>query len=239
MGLFGSKQQPVDQAYQDQPVQDASPVQAPTPPPSSIDGVLPVQHDSASPVAPAYNDQSVPPVSDQPTEDNGGYIMTDAPVAQNNWDDTSEHQHEETAPEQPTEPEPQLEEPPAPEQSQAPVPVEESAPEETYQDASSVPSTHPLPVDVRLDDNAGSGNDDLSEIRSKALQDLSPLVGHLDQSPEERFHTTMMMMQATDDHTLVKPAYEAAQEITDEKTRAQALLDIVNEINYFTQKKTD
>jgi hypothetical protein len=45
----------------------------------------------------------------------------------------------------------------------------------------------------------------------------------------------MMMIQAADDESLVKSAYEAAQKITDEKVRAQALLDIVNEINYFTQ----
>ena len=45
----------------------------------------------------------------------------------------------------------------------------------------------------------------------------------------------MMMIQASDNQALIKEAYAAAQEIDDEKTRAQALLDIVNEINYFTQ----
>jgi len=44
-----------------------------------------------------------------------------------------------------------------------------------------------------------------------------------------------MMIQAADDQSLIKDAYEAAQNINDEKARAQALLDIVNEINYFTQ----
>jgi hypothetical protein len=44
----------------------------------------------------------------------------------------------------------------------------------------------------------------------------------------------MMMIQSTDDQTLIKDAYEAAQQITDEKARAQALLDVINEINYFT-----
>ncbi|SRR6266568_2793206 len=79
------------------------------------------------------------------------------------------------------------------------------------------------------------GNDDLLGIKQQALQQLTPLVGHLDQSPEEKFRTTMMMIQASDNEALIKDAYEAAQNITDEKTRAQALLDIVNEINYFTQ----
>lgn len=75
---------------------------------------------------------------------------------------------------------------------------------------------------------------DLLEIKQQALSQLSPLVGHLDQSPEEKFRTTMMMIQASDDQTLVKTAHEAAMQIEDEKARAQALLDIVNEINYFT-----
>jgi len=74
---------------------------------------------------------------------------------------------------------------------------------------------------------------DLSAIKQQALQQLSPLISHLNQSPEERFNTTMMMLQATDDQSLVSVAYEAAQTITDDKTKAQALLDIVNEINYF------
>jgi len=79
----------------------------------------------------------------------------------------------------------------------------------------------------------------LLDIKQQALQQLSPLVGHLDQSPEEKFRTTMMMIQASDNQDLVKTAYESAQAITDEKARAQALLDIVNEINYFTQHQND
>lgn len=93
------------------------------------------------------------------------------------------------------------------------------------------------------EDNSEDENDapaqaggDLLDIKTQALQQLSPLVDHLDQSPEEKFRTTMMMIQASDDQSLVKVAYEAAQAITDEKTKAQALLDIVNEINYFTHQ---
>lgn len=84
-----------------------------------------------------------------------------------------------------------------------------------------------------------SGSGDLLDIKKEALQKLSPLVGHLDQTPEEKFKTTMMMIQATDDQSLVKAAYDAANNIPDEKAKAQALLDVVNEINYFTQPKKD
>lgn len=77
--------------------------------------------------------------------------------------------------------------------------------------------------------------DDLLDLKEQALTSLQPLVGHLDQTPEEKFKTTMMLIQATDNSALVKEAYQAANQITDEKARAQALLDVVNEINYFTQ----
>ena len=80
-----------------------------------------------------------------------------------------------------------------------------------------------------------TATDALLDIKQQALSLLSPLVSHLDQTPEEKFRTTMMMIQATDNQDLVKDAYAAAQAITDEKAKAQALLDIVNEINYFTQ----
>lgn len=78
--------------------------------------------------------------------------------------------------------------------------------------------------------------DDLLDIKRRALSELSPIVNHLDQTPEEKFRTTMMMLQASDDQSLVKVAYDSAQQITDEKLKAQALLDIVNEINYFTNQ---
>lgn len=82
---------------------------------------------------------------------------------------------------------------------------------------------------------SGAPTDDLLDIKQQALQALTPLVDHLEQSPEEKFRTTMMMIQASDNHSLIKLAYEAAGQIKDDKERAQALLDIVNEINYFTQ----
>lgn len=94
--------------------------------------------------------------------------------------------------------------------------------------AQSVPVTTPV-------SNAPAA-DDLLNIKQDALHELSPLVDHLEQSPEEKFRTTMMMIQASDDHSLIRPAYDAAKQITDEKARAQALLDVVNEINYFTQQ---
>ena len=83
------------------------------------------------------------------------------------------------------------------------------------------------------------GNSALLEIKRSALQELSPLLDELSQPPEEKFRTTMMMIQAFDDQKLIGKAYEAAKGIKDRKERAEALLDIVNEINYFTQEDSE
>jgi hypothetical protein len=81
-----------------------------------------------------------------------------------------------------------------------------------------------------------SNEDELLKLKQQALQNLAPLVDHLDQTNEEKFKTTMMLIQASDNADLIPEAYEAANKIEDEKVRAQALLDVVNEINYFTQQ---
>jgi len=99
------------------------------------------------------------------------------------------------------------------------------------------PSTSdPAPSETK---ESTSSDNDLMSIKKNALQDLTPLLSQLEQTPEEKFRTTMMLIQASDDQSLVQSAYDAAKDITDEKVRAQALLDIVNEINYFTQEKEE
>lgn len=80
-----------------------------------------------------------------------------------------------------------------------------------------------------------TSNEDLARMKQDALQHLQPLVDTLQQSPEEEFRTIMMMIQATDDKTLLKKALDAAKKIPDDKVRAQAMLDVINEINYFAQ----
>lgn len=113
--------------------------------------------------------------------------------------------------------------------------AEESSPE--TEEPINPPVNESEQTDTASKDNSlDNSSDDLLAIKQQALQQLSPLVDHLDQTPEEKFRTTMMMIQASDDKSLVKAAYEAAGQIQDEKERAQALLDVVNEINYFNQQ---
>jgi hypothetical protein len=75
----------------------------------------------------------------------------------------------------------------------------------------------------------------LADMKQEALAHLEPLADHIDGPAEDKFRTTMMMIQANDNHTLLEKALAAAKEITDDKMRAQAMLDIINEINYFSQ----
>lgn len=114
----------------------------------------------------------------------------------------------------------------------APTPVEQPVTDALSTPEAEQPSVVPTPS-TAVEPDSG----ELLSLKQQALSQLSPLIGKLDQTPEEKFRTTMMLIQTTDNQSLLKEAYDAAQAITDEKARAQALLDVVNEINYFTQQK--
>lgn len=124
--------------------------------------------------------------------------------------------------------------PPAPAAADTPVPgASAGVPAPVAPTLPDVGGTAPaVPTsDASLDAPEGG---DLLDLKQQALQQLTPLMDHLEQTPEEEFRTTMMMIQAADNKELIKKAYDAAMNIPDEKARAQALLDVVNEINYFT-----
>jgi hypothetical protein len=116
-----------------------------------------------------------------------------------------------------------------------------TAPVDNSQPAAMPPIPPALPVHgtssqqvVNLPDAPKDKVADLVDLKSKALDELYPIIHKLDLSAEDNFKTLMMMIQATDNKDLIGQAYEAAEKIEDESARAKALLDIVNEINYFT-----
>lgn len=80
------------------------------------------------------------------------------------------------------------------------------------------------PTDMSLDD-----------IKQNALSELRPLVDKLNVSPEEKFDTYLLLLRSTDDTSLIAPAHEAAVAIPDETRKAQALLDIIKEIDFLSQ----
>ncbi len=98
------------------------------------------------------------------------------------------------------------------------------------------PKVAPAPATIKPIGGGGDSLDQtkLNSLKQQALTKLSPLVEDLEQPPLEHFRTLMMLIQATDNSELLSRALETANSIDDDKDRAQALLDIVNEINYFT-----
>jgi hypothetical protein len=94
-----------------------------------------------------------------------------------------------------------------------------------------IPGYEP-PVDTSV-----APTDDLEGIKKEALGELRPLVDKLDLAPEEKFDTYLLLLRSTDDKALIPPAYAAAQSITDESRKAQALLDVIKEIDYLSTPK--
>jgi hypothetical protein len=78
---------------------------------------------------------------------------------------------------------------------------------------------------------------ELDSIKLEALNELRPLVEKLDVPADEKFDTYLLLLRSTDDKALIAPAHEAAKAIVDETRRAQALLDIIKEIDFLSQNQ--
>ena len=101
------------------------------------------------------------------------------------------------------------------------------------------PSPTPTAIDGVLSGSAGelTHKKDLETIKKEVINDIKPLVDKLELHNDEKFDTYLLLIRSTDDENLIGPAYDVAKKITDEKKRAQALLDIIKEINYFSSPK--
>lgn len=101
------------------------------------------------------------------------------------------------------------------------------------------PAVEPVTATPAPDLTAGLGTvpsagGELDQIKQQALSELQPLVDKLDVSPEEKFDTYLLLLRSTDDKALIAPAHDAAKNIADEARRAQALLDIIKEIDFLS-----
>lgn len=128
---------------------------------------------------------------------------------------------------------------PTPVHTAPPAPTFAMPPASTHSPTPAFTPTPEPPAPSFAEPDLPNNADELINMKQEALQHLQPLISNLQQTPEEEFRTLMMMIQATDDKTMLKKALEAAKKIGDEKTRAQAMLDVINEINYFTQTGSD
>lgn len=113
-------------------------------------------------------------------------------------------------------------------------------------------SQQPAPVNVNPDQPinlSAAGNNDatqveqntqtsgeLENIKRQAITELRPLVDQLDLPAEDKFDALLLLIRTTDDSTLIPAAHEAAKGIADGSRRAQALLDVIKEIDFFGRK---
>ncbi len=122
--------------------------------------------------------------------------------------------------------------------------------------ASSIPDfiSTPLPIDNENDSasetipvNTSSSvnssdttatSSELEDVKHDAIVELRPLIEKLDVPAEEKFDTYLLLIRSTDDKSLVGPAHEVAKQITDEARRAQALLDIIKEIDFLSHPQS-
>lgn len=125
---------------------------------------------------------------------------------------------------------------------QPPVPASTDSPVSFSDDNkdSALPGGISDDADAHLPSTSGEGSGDggeLDDVKKSALEQLRPLIEKLDLEPADKFDKYLMMLRASDDPALIKPAFDAAQGIGGEKEKAQALLDIINEINYITNQQ--
>ncbi len=114
--------------------------------------------------------------------------------------------------------------------------TEESVTESTVIEApiTEAPTTPAMEASANIM-NEPNGNS-LDDLRQKALRDLRPIVDKVELNDEESFDVLLLLIRETDDESLLPRAYEAARQIQDEARRAQALLDVIKETDYFKHK---
>lgn len=113
-----------------------------------------------------------------------------------------------------------------------PIATEAPAEEPVAVETPAAPVLEPLSVSAEA---TTQGSAELDSIKSQALTELRPLIGQVELPAEERFDAYLMLLRSTDDPSLVAPAHSAAQEIADEKRKAEALLEIIKEIDYLSR----
>ena len=92
-------------------------------------------------------------------------------------------------------------------------------------------------VDNNTTPSVSQDDDSLDPIKNQALEELRPLIEKLNIPAEEKFETYLLLIRSSDDKSLIAPAHQTALLIEDETKRAEALLDIIKEIEYLSSAK--
>lgn len=117
------------------------------------------------------------------------------------------------------------------------APAEPAAPTEPAAVTGEPVVTPEVTTEAAVAAPAVSANPELDSLKKDALEELRPLVDKLDLPAQEKFDTLLLIIRSTDDQSLLAAAHESAKAITDDAKRAEALLDVIKEIDFFTHQQ--
>ena len=80
---------------------------------------------------------------------------------------------------------------------------------------------------------------DLENVKQRAQSALAPLMGEVEMEAERKFDICMSAIRMTDNRDLVEVALEAALAIEAKGTKAEALVELINEISYLQQNQNN
>jgi hypothetical protein len=81
-------------------------------------------------------------------------------------------------------------------------------------------------------DQAAPATDSLEDAKRQAMEALTPLLAELEVGPERKFALSMSAIRLTNNKDLVQGALQAALAIPENGPKAEALLELVTEIDY-------
>ena len=86
------------------------------------------------------------------------------------------------------------------------------------------------PMEGAMNREKNRGGAETASVKEAALKELFPIMDRIEVSPEKRFELYREIMEVMKDRAVVKPAYEAAKAIKNDKARADALLYVIEQI---------
>ncbi len=89
--------------------------------------------------------------------------------------------------------------------------------------------------DQQSDNQSDNKVQKLEEIRKHALEALAPLAEELDETPERKFEILMTAARFSDDENLLDKTLQVVMSMPDGATKAEALMDVINEVNFRLQ----
>ena len=86
------------------------------------------------------------------------------------------------------------------------------------------------PMEGAMNREKNRGGAETASVKEAALKELFPIMDRIEVSPEKRFELYREIMEVMKDKVVVKPAYEAAKAIKNDKARADALQSGIDQI---------